>query len=201
MGDYLNKIWIFLIVVSVAMLIIKSPESVLPGMLTATQNALTLSLTLCGIYAVWLGLLKIAEQCGLNQKLANLFKPLIKKLFDCPDDKTAGLIALNLSSNMLGMGNASTVVGIKAMKGLDKGTTVASRAMIMLIVINATSIQLLPTTVIGIRAALNSVNPTDIILPSIIATLVSTFSGIILVFLISKLINRFKKNTKTKGNL
>lgn len=200
MGDYLNKIWIFLIVVSITILIFKSPENVFSGMLTATQSALNLSLTLCGIYSVWLGLLKIVEQSGLNQKLAKLFKPLIRKLFDCPDDKTASLIALNISSNMLGIGNASTVMGIKAMKGLDKGAEIANRAMIMLIVINATSIQLLPTTIIGMRSALNSVNPTDIILPSIIATMVSTFSGIILVFLISKLINRLKK-TKTKGNL
>ena len=197
----MNKIWIFLITTSIIFLIFKSPESVFLGMLSATQNALTLSLTLCGIYAIWLGLLGIAEQCGLNQKLANLFKPLIKKLFDCPDDKTAGLIALNLSSNMLGIGNASTVMGIKAMKGLDKGTNTATRAMIMLIVINATSIQLLPTTVIGMRSALNSANPTDIVLPSIIATAVSTVSGVLLVLIISKLINHYKKNKKAKGNL
>ena len=129
----MNKIWVFLIVSSITLLLFNSPESVLSGMLSASQKALSFSLTLCYVYAVWLGILKIAEDCGINKKIAKLFNKLIKKLFDNPDSETTGYIALNLSANILGMGNACTPMGIKAMQGLNKNkTTVASRAMICL---------------------------------------------------------------------
>lgn len=97
---------------------------------------------------------------------------------------------MNVSANMLGIGNAATPMGIKAMQALDDGSGKANFAMIMLIVINATSIQLLPTTVIGLRATAGSSSPADIILPTILATFATTILGIFLVHMIDKLLHR-----------
>ena len=105
------------------------------------------------------------------------------------------MIALNMSANMLGLGNAATPMGIKAMKRLDDGSGVATPAMIMLIVLNATSIQLLPSTVIGLRASAGSTSPSDIIFPTIVATFCTCALGISLVKLCQKL---FKKRGAKK---
>ena len=99
-------------------------------------------------------------------------------------------ICLNVASNIIGIGSAATPYGIKAMKGLDKGETKANRAMIMLVVINSTGIQLLPTTVIGMRALAGSVSPSCILWPTIVATFLPTILGILLV----SVIYRKKKN-------
>ena len=110
------------------------------------------------------------------------------------DKQTKSFIALNLSTNIFGIGNASTPIGIKAMKNLDKinNSEIASSSMIMLMVINATSLQLLPTTIIGLRATALSTNAGDIILPSIITTSITTLLGIILVKVLSKI--KLQKN-------
>ena len=108
------------------------------------------------------------------------------------------MIALNMSANILGLGNASTPMGIKAMQALDDGSGKATFSMIMLLVVNATSIQLLPSTVIGLRSSAGSANPADIILPTIIATAITTICGISLVlfcnFLHKKI--KFKRGKK-----
>ena len=96
------------------------------------------------------------------------------------------MIALNMSANMLGLGNAATPMGIKAMQALDDGSGIATDAMIMLIVINATSIQLLPSTVIGLRASAGSLSPADIILPTLLSTICTVTLGITLVKLFQK---------------
>ena len=107
------------------------------------------------------------------------------------------MIAMNMSANMLGLGNAATPMGIKAMKALDDGSGIANTAMIMLIVLNATSIQLLPSTVIGLRASAGSTSPADIILPTLIATITTTILGIVLVKIISS-IREKRKNKRRK---
>ena len=109
------------------------------------------------------------------------------------DEETEKIIALNLSANMLGLGNASTPMGIKAMQRLDKGDTVASASMLMLLIINTTSIQLLPTTVIGLRETAGSISSADIILPTLISTFVTTAVGISLALLCEKVRQKRKK--------
>ena len=182
-------------IASICVLIIVNPGSVLNEMISASSSALTLSIELCGVYAVWLGLLELVDKSGLSEHLAKVLRPLIKKLFKTKDEKVEKTIALNLSANMLGLGNASTPLGIKAMKMLDTGDAVASASMIMLIVINATSIQLLPTTVIGLREAAGSASASDIILPSLISTFVTTFVGIMLAIFCEKIIKKRKNET------
>lgn len=192
----MRKVWFLMIVCSIAFLLFKSPNSVIESMITSSTNAIELLIKLLGIYAIWLGILEIVEQSKLNIVLSNLLSPIIKWLFGDVDKQTKNYISLNLSSNMLGLGNACTPMGIKAMQQLDKNhhSITASHQMIMLLILNATSIQLLPTTVISLRASFNSLEPTNIILPSIIATAVSTLVGVLGVKFMQKLFKGRNKN-------
>ena len=191
----MNTIWFIMIVGSICFLLWSDPSLVLSSMIDAAGEAFTLCIELCAVYAVWLGILEIVEVSGLGQKLAKALHPLIKKLFKIDDPQTEKMIALNMSANMLGLGNAATPMGIKAMKRLDDGSGVATPAMIMLIVLTATSIQLLPSTVIGLRASAGSTSPSDIIFPTIVATFCTCALGISLVKLCQKL---FKKRGAKK---
>lgn len=182
-----------MVVFSLCTLVFSAPESVVNVMIEASGGAFKLCLELAAVYAVWLGILELVDASGLGQKLAKLLRPVIKKLFKIDNEEIEKMIALNMSANMLGLGNAATPMGINAMKKMDDGSGVATNAMIMLIVINATSIQLLPSTVIGLRAAAGSVSPADIILPTILATMLTSGLGIVLVKFFGKLRERRKK--------
>jgi spore maturation protein A len=192
----MNKIWLIMMLLGTAVLLVVNPSATISSMLDASASSVELCISLCAIYAVWLGLLEILDQSGLSSKLAKLLKPIIRRLFKGADEKTHKDIAINISANMLGLGNAATPYGIKAMKGLDDGSGKANQAMIMLMVLNATSIQLIPTTTIGLRAAAGSVSPSDIILPTLISTLISCFTGIILVIICGKIFKKHKKLLK-----
>ncbi len=181
-----------MIISSMCFLLWSSPATIVSTMVEASSGALKLSIDLCAVYAVWLGVLELVDASGLGQKLAKLLHPIIKKLFKIDNQEIEKMIALNMSANMLGLGNAATPMGINAMKALDDGSGIANTAMIMLIVINATSIQLLPSTVIGLRASAGSVAPADIIFPTILATAVTSICGVILVKLFSKIWRRKK---------
>ena len=192
----MRKIWFVMMLCSMVALCFVDPEGSINSMMTAGGNAVSLSIKLIGVYAIWLGIIKLVELTGLNHKIANLLSPVIDWLFGKTDKQTKNYIALNMSANMLGMGNACTPMGIKAMQGLDRqnNSKTASTAMIMLIVINATSIQLLPTTIIGLRATYGSTSSSDIIIPTLIATAVSTILGVILVKLCAKIKDKLGKN-------
>ena len=131
--------------------------------------------------------MEIVDATGRGKKLAKLLRPLIRKLFRVDNEEIEKMIALNMSANMLGLGNAATPMGIKAMQALDDGSGKATFSMIMLVVVNATSIQLLPSTVIGLRANAGRADPADIILPTILATIVTVSIGISLVILCDKI--------------
>lgn len=188
----MNKIWLFMMLVSLAILLYINPGATLSTMIDASTEALTLCIELCAVYAVWLGILEIVEATGLSKKIARALRPIIKRLFRIDNEEIEKMIALNMSANILGLGNAATPMGIKAMKALDNGRGVATFSIIMLVVVNATSIQLLPSTVIGLRASAGSSNPSDIILPTILATVVTLTVGISLVFLCDKIKQKIK---------
>lgn len=192
----MNKIWLLMMLASLIVLLYVDPGATLSTMIDASTSALTLCIELCAVYAVWLGLLEIVDATGLGQKLAKLLRPLIKKLFRVDNEEIEKMIALNMSANILGLGNAATPMGIKAMKSLDDGSGVATFSMIMLVVVNATSIQLLPSTVIGLRANAGSENPADIILPTILATIVTVSIGIILVLIFDKIKRHIARRKK-----
>ncbi|MBI3194495.1 MAG: hypothetical protein HYZ34_08540 [Ignavibacteriae bacterium] len=173
------------------------------GIIKYAKTSVELALGLIGIMALWLGIMKIADQSGLVTKLASLLKPVTTQLFpDVPADHPAmGAMIMNISSNMLGLANAATPFGLKAMEELNKlnkkvGT--ATDAMCTFLVINTSSVQLIPATVIAIRAASGSSNPTEILGPVILATTVNTAVGIIVVKILSRL-RIFKKQLEVEG--
>ncbi len=185
-----------MMLISLGVLIFIDPGATLNEMIGASAAALELCIELCAVYAVWLGLLEIVDATGLGQKLAKMLRPIIRKLFRVDNEEIEKMIALNMSANMLGLGNAATPMGIKAMQAMDTGSGVASFSMIMLIVVNATSIQLLPSTVIGLRASAGSSAPADIILPTILSTIVTTLCGISFVLLCDLLSRKWKAKRK-----
>lgn len=191
----MNKIWFWLIITSICILLYLNPEIVLPTMMQASEDTLKLCLSLCAIYSVWMGILQVMEDSGINKKLSKLLSPFTKKIFGNVDEVTNELLCMNISCNILGMGGAATPLGMKAMQRLDDGSGKANRAMIMLIIFASTSMQILPTTVIGLRITAGSKNASNIILPTIIVAVLTTFIGIGLALIIEK-IKKGKKKTK-----
>ncbi len=172
--------------VGLGLLLVNNVDIAMNALLAGGSKAVALALKLWGIYTLWLGILKIVEETGLDKKLTKLLRPVIRLLFGKTDDYTE--IAINITSNLLGMGNASTPSGMNAISGLDtKSSKYATSAMIMVIILNSTSLQLIPTTVIGLRVTAGSTSPTDIIIPTLIATIASTLAGVLLVKLFSKI--------------
>lgn len=194
----MNTVFAIMILVSLVMLVVVSPESAFSIMISGASNALTLAFTLIAIYAIWLSILSLMEGIGLNKALNKLFKPITKRLFKGESDLALEYITLNFSANLLGMGGAATPLGIKAMECMQDGSEKATDNMILFMVINSTSIQLIPATIIGLRSAAGSNAPSDIILPSLLATVISTVTGVILAKVCSCLLRLGKKSKVTQ---
>lgn len=196
----MNKIWIVLFISSIIAICLFDPSKVLSGLLTASNNAVKLSFELCAVYAIWIGLFSILEQSGLSKKVSKLLSPIINKIFGKNNlsDESKKYVSMNMSANLLGMSGAATPLGIKAIESMQKDNNdknSVSFPMIMLIAISCSSIQLLPTSIIGMLSNAGSSNPTGIILPSIICSILSTSIAIILVYLFHFI---FDKKCKTK---
>jgi spore maturation protein A len=151
-----------------------------------------MALGLAGIMALWLGVMGIASASGLIHKIAKLLRPIMRWLFpDVPVDHPAmGAMILNISANMLGLANAATPFGLQAMKELQRLNThvhTASNAMCTFLTINTSSVQIIPATAMALLAANGSVQPSSIILTSLIATSVSTIVGLFAVKQLAKL--------------
>lgn len=177
----MSKIWLFMMMSSLFALLIFQPSQTIMIMMGASADGIQMCIEFLGIYAIWLGILQVLDDTKLSHKLSSLLKRPIRWIFGQTDEETEKNICLNVSSNILGLGSAATPFGLKAMQGMDKGSEFATKSMIMLVVINSTGIQVLPTTVIGLRALAGSCSPSCIIWPTIIATFVPTFLGIFLV--------------------
>lgn len=176
----MNTMFFIMTVASLILLTVVSPDSAFSIMISGASNAISLAFKLCAIYAIWLSVLDIMQKVGMSRALDRLFSPITKRLFKGESEKTREFITLNFSANLLGMGSAATPLGIKAMEGMQDGSEKATDNMILFMVINATSIQLLPATIIGLRASYGSASASDIILPSLLATLISTVCGVLL---------------------
>ncbi len=155
------------------------------GMINPASASVTLAIGLIGVMALFLGLMKVAEAGGLLVIIARTIRPLMTRLFpDVPPDHPAmGAMILNFSANVLGLGNAATPFGIRAMQELDKLNPVkgtASNAMVLFLAINTSSITILPTGVIALRAAAGSVDPAAIVPTTLFATICSTTVAIIM---------------------
>lgn len=183
----MNFVFAFILTVCVSLLLFKDPNGALGGMLTGVSSAIAMSVGLVAVYAVWLSVLNVMERVGLNRAIGKALKPLTKRLFPSENDETRETISLNMSANMLGMGGAATPLGIKAINSMAGDSEKTSDSIALFVVINCTSIQLIPTTIIGLRAAAGSASASDIILPSLIATAVSTIVGVGLCFAVRKI--------------
>ncbi len=196
----LNYIWVgfFLIAFVVALykLIFLGDTEVFTKIMEAVFNraeaGFTLSLGLTGALALWMGILKIGEKGGLIAMISRLLSPLFTKLFpELPKNHPAiGTMILNLSANMLGLDNSATPIGLKAMKELQSVNPkkeTASDAQIMFLVLNTSGMTLIPVSILALRATAGSVNPTDIFIPILIATFISTMVGLIITALIQKI--------------
>ncbi|MDD3232257.1 MAG: hypothetical protein PHO06_02790 [Clostridia bacterium] len=189
-----------MMIASIVALIFTEPSIVVKEMSDASWGVLQLCAELLAIYTIWMGLLEIVDKSGLGEKLAKLLSPIIKWLFRIQDKEATKYIALNISSNMLGLGNAATPTGIKAMQRLDDGSGNVTPAMIMLLIVNSTAIQLLPTTTIGLRATSGSQNPSDIIIPTLVATLITCIFGILCAKLFEKIFYKEKNKNNDKSD-
>ena len=188
----MQVVWLGLILIGVvtAMFTGKMAD-VTKATVEAAKTSVELCIGLIGIMALWLGFMRLAEKAGLVQGLARLLKPLMRRLFpDVPPDHPAmGSMLSNLAANMLGLGNSATALGLKAMqdlKSLSKLGDTATNAMATFLAMNSASITLVPATVIAMRSAAGSTNPTGIIGPTLLATIISMAASIIAVKLLER---------------
>ena len=185
-------IWAFLITIGITFsLLTGNIETINNTILVSANKSLDLIISIIPTVVLWSGIMKIAEDAGLLDKFSKLLRPLMKRLFPSvnKDSKALGYIASNIAANMLGLGSAATPFGLKAMDELqkinDKKDT-ASTAMITFLVLNTAGVTLISTTVLSMRVASQSINPTVIIIPGIIATFVSNIAGLILDYFIRR---------------
>lgn len=181
-----NYIWVGMTVIGIVFALFNGTiEDVNRAVFDGAKEAVTLCIGLISVLVFWLGMMRIAEESGLLEKLAKLFRPLVKILFpDVPVHHPAmGYMLSNMISNMFGLGNAATPLGIKAMEELKKlngGKNSASRSMVTFLAINTASITIIPTTVIAIRMTYHSTSPTEIVVPTIIATILSAIGAVLI---------------------
>lgn len=181
----MNKVWFGLITLGIIFSIYTGkPETVSNVLLYDIQKSVDLILSLVSVMAFWSGLMRIVEKSGLLNNLSKFLKPITKILFNDIQNNTkaTNAVIMCIAANMFGIGNSATALGIKAMEEMqktNKNKKVALNSMCMLLVINMSSIQLLPLTVIKMRADAGALEPTDIILPTLLATTFSTIVAIL----------------------
>ena len=189
----LNYIWLALVVLSVAIGGWNDRlKDVTDGAFDGAKTAVTIAFGLIGVMALWLGVMRLAERAGLIQKIARALQPLMRRLFpDVPRDHPAmGSMVMNMAANMLGLGNAATPLGLRAMKDLETLNPrpgVATNAMCTFLAINTASVQLIPTTAIALLVAAGSKRPTAIVGTALLATLCAATVAITTVKLLEKL--------------
>ena len=196
----LNYIWVafFIIafVIAVIKLVFMGDYNVFPAMMDSTfassKTAFEISLGLTGVLSLWLGIMKIGEKGGIIDVFARLLSPIFTKLFpDIPKGHpVTGSIFMNISANMLGLDNAATPLGLKAMEQLQKLNTkkdTASNPMIMFLVLNTSGLTLIPISILVYRAQMGAAQPTDVFVPILLATFFSTLAGIVVTSLYQRI--------------
>lgn len=189
----LNTIWLMLIFLSVIFGVINGRlDAVVAAVTDSAKMAFEIALGLVGIMVFWLGLMKVAEECGLINLIARGLKPIMTRIFpEVPAEHPAmGAMILNMSANMLGLGNAATPMGLKAMKELDTLNPfpgIATNPMCTFLAINTASIQLIPVTAMAYLAANGGTHPTDIISSVLLTSICTTTAAIVSVKLLAKL--------------
>ena len=187
----MNAVFTLVFLASAGLCLALNPDEFLSALVSGGQKAVTVSVSLIAVYCVWLAFFNVMKESGLQEKFTRLLYPISKRLFRSDDKEALYFATSNLSANFLGLPGAPTPLGIKAVEKFYQNQN--RYAADMLFVLNATSLQLIPTTVIALRASLGSAAPADILLPTLIATACSTLLGALLVMLTSK---RRKRKTR-----
>lgn len=182
----MNYIWAIMITFSViSSFFLGTSSNLSSGIITSGNTAVDLCITLLGTFCLWNGIMNIAEKSGLTKIISKIMSPIICKIFKGikKDDPILQPICLNITSNLLGISNAATPIGIEAMKRLaakNKDKNSPSNNMVLFVVINSAALRLIPSTVAAIRAENGSNNPLEIVLPSIITSVIALTVGIIM---------------------
>ena len=176
----MNVLFSIVFLVAAGLFLLQSPDGFLATVLDGASKSAVLCFSLIATYAVWLGLMNVWKDAGVSQAVSKLLKPLAKRIFKVDDTETLDNLSMNLSVNLLGISGAATPYGIKVAQFLDR-SEYAEYSSAMFFVVNATSIQLIPTSIIGVRVALGSVAPADVVLPTLVCTVFSTLIAMALV--------------------
>lgn len=198
----MNFLWPILIIVSYCYAIISNNmENVNQSIFSSISDVVTLTLTLVGNMCLWCGLMNIVKHTKIIVFLKKILKPVLRFLYpeDKENEEIMEEVAINMISNMMGIGNAATPAGLKSMEKMQKHNKrkkVLTDSMSTLIVLNTTSIQLIPTTILAIRSSLNSSNPSKIIIP----IWISTFTGTVVGLIVNKMILQLNKRKKSDMN-
>jgi spore maturation protein SpmA len=171
-------------------------ETIGIGTFTSAKAAFTVALTLGGVITLWMGIMKVGEKAGAINFLSRIISPFFRRLFpEIPDGHPAqGQIVMNFSANMLGLSNAATPMGLKAMESmqeLNKDKETASNPMIMFLALNTAGFTLIPVTIMGLRAANGAVNPTDVFIPILIASFFASLVGLVTVAFRQRLFDKY----------
>ena len=181
----INYLWGIFIIIGVIFGLLKGNNNVANSLLTSGSKGIEMILSLVPLMCLWLGTMKIAAASGLLEIISKKLSKVVRIIFpEIPEgDPSIGYISSNIVMNMLGLGNAATPFGLKAMselKRLNNNNDVASRSMITFLVLNTASVTIIPTTVISLRILNGSTSPTEIVLVTIITTFLSTFLALLL---------------------
>lgn len=180
----INKIWASFIIIGIIYSILtNNTELISTEIIKGAETTLNMITKIFPVMALWLGIMKIAEESNLLKKISKLLSPIMKKIFpEIPENhESISLITTNVVANLFGLGNASTPIGLKTMKSLqelNKNKKEASHSMITFLVLNTTGLTIIPTTILSLN--MNAKNPTEIILPCFLASLSATIGGLII---------------------
>ncbi len=177
-GD-MNTLFACVFILSAFLILCHSPNAFLGALIEGGSKAAATCVALVATYSVWMGLMKVWERSGLAQKVAKLISPLTQKVLDTDNKSAVETASMNFAVNLLGISGAGTPYGISTANLLDK-TDGAEYSSAMFFVINATSLQLFPASIVAMRMAMGSIAPTDIVLPTLLTTLFSTLLAVIL---------------------
>lgn len=188
----INIIWFGILFIGIVFGLASGEGELLSkAIVTTTEDTVQLIIQLLGMMCLWCGIMRIAERSGLTDKLAKVLKPVLRLIFKeaGQDDRALGAIVMNLTANMFGLSNAATPFGIKAMEEMDRlngRRDKASNDMVLFLILNAACIQFVPTTVVSIRAAVDSANPGAIIVPALFITTSASVIGVTLCKILQK---------------
>lgn len=198
----MNYIWSFLILVSIIAGAINGKlNDVVGALLTGAETSIKVAIGICGVMVFWLGIMKIAEKSGIIELISKVLTPIANFLFPevKDNDKIIGNIAMNFSANALGLANAATPMGLKAMEEMqkvNKDKSSASNSMCMLLAMNTAGFQIIPATVIAVLVSVGAKNPTEIIIPTLLVTSFAFIGAIITAKLMQRI---FPPQNERKG--